>query len=102
MGIPKFFMTKTVQNWVFPFFVPKIIKNFGNPHVLPCNQKFWKFPCLRYPCDQKSANFLEFPMENVGKVFGIPLTSLGGVHLNVSTQSSCNKTLYEKGNTIVA
>ena len=30
---------------------------------------------------KKFLNFQEFPMKNVGKIFGIPMSSLWGVHL---------------------
>ena len=42
------------------------------------DQIFLEFPCILYPCDQKSAYFfflfffvfLEFPMKNVGNLGG--------------------------------
>ena len=33
------------------------------------------------PLQPKSAYFLDFPMKNVVKICGIPMSSLGGVHL---------------------
>ena len=30
---------------------------------------------------KKCLIFWDFPVENVGKIFGIPMSSLGGVHL---------------------
>ena len=62
-------MSKTVKIWEFPFFVPKMIEYFGNSHV---------FFTL---ATKKCLIFFDFPMKNVVKIFGIPMSSLGGVHL---------------------
>ena len=64
------FMSKIVKNWEFPFFVLKMIEYFGNSHVVftLATKKVLNF-------------FLDFPMKNVVKIFGIPMSSLGGVHL---------------------
>ena len=56
-------------NWEFPFLVLKTIKNFGN------------FMSSYTLATKKVLNFLEFPMKNEGKIFGSPMSSLGGVHL---------------------
>ena len=69
MGIPNFFMSKIVKNWEFPFFVLKMIEYFGNSHV------FFTLST------KKCLIFLDFPMKNVVKISGIPMSSLGGVHL---------------------
>ena len=46
-----------------------MIEYFGNSHV---------FFTL---ATKKVLSFLGFPMKNVVKIFGIPVSSLGGVHL---------------------
>ena len=44
------------------------------------DQNVWEFPCLLNLCDQKkSMNICEFPMKNVGEIFGIPVSSLGSL-----------------------
>ena len=68
-GNSQFFMSKIVKNWEFPFFVLKMIEYFGNSHV---------FFTL---ATKKVLNFWDFPMKNVVKIFGIPMSSLGSVHL---------------------
>ena len=49
IGNSQFFMSKIVKNWEFPFFVLKMIENFGNSDVcftLPTKKvlDFWGFP----------------------------------------------------------
>ena len=61
-------MSKIVKNWEFPFFVLKMIEYFGNSHV---------FFTL---ATKKVLNFFGFPMKNVVKILGIPV-SLGGMHV---------------------
>ena len=62
-------MSKIVKNWEFPFFVLKMMEYFGNSRV---------FFIL---ATEKVRNFFDFPVKNVVKIFGIPMSSLGGVHL---------------------
>ena len=62
-------MSKIVKNWEFPFFVLKMIEYFGNSHVF-------------FTLATKKVLILgDFLMKNVVKIFGIPMSSLGGVHL---------------------
>ena len=69
MGIPNFFMSKIVKNWEFPFFVLKWLNILGIVmSSLPLQPK-------------KSLIFWDFPIQNVVKIVGIPMSSLGGVHL---------------------
>ena len=63
-------MSKIVKNWEFPFFVLKMIAYFGNSHVF-----------FTLTTKKVLIFFLDFPMKNVVKIFGIPMSSLGGVHL---------------------
>ena len=69
MGIPIFFMPKIVKNWEFPFLYWKWLNILGI-HVssLPLQPK----KCLILG---------DFLMKNVVKFLGIPMYSLGGVHL---------------------
>ena len=68
-GNSQFFMSKIVKNWEFPFFVLKMIEYFGNSmSSLPLQPK----ECLILG---------DFPMKNVVKISGIPMSSSGGVHL---------------------
>ena len=69
-GNSQFFMSKIVKNWEFPFFVLKVIEYFGNSHVF-----------FILATKKKVLYFLGFPMKIVVKNFGIPMSSLGGVHL---------------------
>ena len=65
-------MSKIVKNWEFTFCVLEMIEYVENSNV------FFN------PCNQKSAYFGgggNFPMKNVVKIFGIPMSSSGGVHL---------------------
>ena len=65
MGIPNFLRKKLG----IPIFVLKMIEYFGNSmSSLPLQSK-------------KCLIFEDFPMKNVVKIFGIPMSSLGGVHL---------------------
>ena len=69
-GNSQFRYVKNRKKWEFPCFCTK------NDWI------FWEFPCLLYPCNQKSAQFfLDFPVKNVVNFFGIPMSSLVGVHL---------------------
>ena len=49
-------MSKTVQNWEFPYFELKTIENFGNSHVFTLATK-------------KVLNFLGIPNEKCGYFF---------------------------------
>ena len=69
MGIPIFFYVKIAKKCEFPFFVLKMIEDFGNSHVF-------------FTLATKKCLILgDFPMKIVIKFFGIPMSSLGGVHL---------------------
>ena len=68
-GNSQFFMSKIVKKMGIPIFVLKMIEYFGNSRV---------FFTL---ATKKMLNFFGFPSGNVGKIFGIPMSSLGGVHL---------------------
>ena len=79
------FKSKIVKNWEFPFFFfffeLKMIEYFGNSmSSLPLQPK-------------KCLIFWDFPMKKVVKIFGIPMSSLGGVHL-ISGNSPLGGTLY--------
>ena len=50
MGIPNFYV-KNSQKLGIPIFFSKN------------DWKFWEFPCLLYPCDQKALDFGGFPNE---------------------------------------
>ena len=82
-------MCKNVEN--SQHLCQKQVKDLGIPIL--CTKKdqhFWEFPCLLYPASrpQKCLIFLEFPMKNMGKIFGIPVSSLRDVHL-ISEIAQC-------------
>ena len=63
------FYVKNSKKLGIPIFVPKIIEDFWNSHVF-------------FTVATKKVLFGgDFPMKNEVKIFGIPMSSLGGVHL---------------------
>ena len=91
MGIPrlKFWPLQNgnskncIKKWEFPIFYVKNSTKLGIPIFCTQNDwKFWEFPCLLYPCNlKKCLIFRDFQMKNMVKIFGIPMSSLAGVHL---------------------
>ena len=69
MEFPIFYVKNSKKKRKFPFFVLKMIEYFGNSHVFLALQP------------KKCLIFGDFPMKNVVKIFVIPMSSLGGVHL---------------------
>ena len=67
-----------LEKWKFPFLVSKMVKDLGIPIFCSKNdQNFVEFPCfLDQIMFKKEVDFWEFPMKNVGKTFGIPMSSL--------------------------
>ena len=65
MGIPNFYVKNSKKKGIPIFWTKK-------------DWIFWEFQCLLYPCNQKKyLIFWDFPMKNVVKIFGIPMSSLG-------------------------
>ena len=61
---------KFAKNWEFPIFCSKN------------DQKFWEFPWLLYLHDQKkSLMFWEFPLKNVGEIWGDSHVFFRGVYI---------------------